>query len=59
MAPSVTSSQQLRNQTGGRVFLFLETDDFWRDYPAMRASGIRFVHGHKRAPNIRLNLSGR
>ena len=31
------------NQTGGRVFLFLETDDFWRDYESMRAVGIEFV----------------
>ena len=31
------------NQTGGRVFLFLQTDDFWRDYNDMKAKGIRFV----------------
>ncbi|MBT1708278.1 VOC family protein [Fulvivirgaceae bacterium PWU5] len=31
------------NQTGGRVFLFLFTDDFWRDYHAMTAKGIRFT----------------
>jgi hypothetical protein len=31
------------NQTGGRVFLFLHTDDFWRDYHRMTASDIRFV----------------
>src|SRR5687768_13363142 len=31
------------NQTGGRVFLFLNTDDFWRDYNDMVASGVRFV----------------
>jgi catechol 2,3-dioxygenase-like lactoylglutathione lyase family enzyme len=30
-------------QTGGRVFLFLRTDDFWRDYHAMLADGIKFV----------------
>jgi catechol 2,3-dioxygenase-like lactoylglutathione lyase family enzyme len=30
-------------QTGGRVFLFLGTDDFWRDYEEMRSAGIRFV----------------
>ncbi len=30
------------NQTGGRVFLFLHSDDFWRDYRAMTASGVRF-----------------
>jgi catechol 2,3-dioxygenase-like lactoylglutathione lyase family enzyme len=31
------------NQAGGRVFLFLRTDDFWRDYNRMVADGIRFV----------------
>jgi len=31
------------DQSGGRVFLFLETDDFWRDYREMSAAGIRFV----------------
>ncbi|NMH66223.1 VOC family protein [Shewanella salipaludis] len=31
------------NQAGGRVFLFLNTDDFWRDYHRMRADGIHFV----------------
>jgi len=31
------------NQTGGRVFLFLNTDDFWLDYHAMIAKGVKFV----------------
>ena len=31
------------NQSGGRVFLFLHTDDFWRDYEAMKAKGIVFT----------------
>jgi catechol 2,3-dioxygenase-like lactoylglutathione lyase family enzyme len=31
------------NQTGGRVFLFLCTDDFWRDYEAYKAKGVVFV----------------
>jgi catechol 2,3-dioxygenase-like lactoylglutathione lyase family enzyme len=31
------------NQAGGRVFLFLATDDFWRDYRRMVADGIVFV----------------
>jgi catechol 2,3-dioxygenase-like lactoylglutathione lyase family enzyme len=30
-------------QTGGRVFLFLYTDDFWRDYERYRAKGVEFV----------------
>jgi hypothetical protein len=29
-------------QAGGRVFLFLQTDDFWRDYTAMKARGVVF-----------------
>jgi catechol 2,3-dioxygenase-like lactoylglutathione lyase family enzyme len=37
-------------QTGGRVFLFLGTDNFWRDYDRMRAAGIRFVREPKEAP---------
>jgi catechol 2,3-dioxygenase-like lactoylglutathione lyase family enzyme len=37
-------------QTGGRVFLFLGTDDFWRDYNEMLAVGIRFVRQPKEAP---------
>jgi catechol 2,3-dioxygenase-like lactoylglutathione lyase family enzyme len=36
-------------QTGGRVFLFLSTDDFWRDYNEMRLAGIRFVREPKEA----------
>jgi len=36
-------------QTGGRVFLFLRTDDFWRDYEQMRSAGIRFVRDPKEA----------
>ncbi len=31
------------NQAGGRVFLFLSTDDFWRDYKQMLANGITFI----------------
>ncbi|MCD7060274.1 VOC family protein [Pelagibacterium xiamenense] len=38
------------NQAGGRVFLFLQTDDFWRDYNAMVAKGISFVREPKAAP---------
>jgi catechol 2,3-dioxygenase-like lactoylglutathione lyase family enzyme len=35
------------NQTGGRVFLFLHTDNFWRDYNDMVAIGINFVREPK------------
>jgi catechol 2,3-dioxygenase-like lactoylglutathione lyase family enzyme len=38
------------NQTGGRVFLFLQTDDFWRDYNDMVLLGIRFVREPKIQP---------
>jgi catechol 2,3-dioxygenase-like lactoylglutathione lyase family enzyme len=41
-----TSAEQERfvgNQTGGRVFLFLQTDDFWRDYRALSDAGVTFV----------------
>jgi lactoylglutathione lyase len=45
LAKAATSVQAGRvgNQTGGRVFLFLHTDDFWRDYEAMRAKAVMFV----------------
>ena len=36
------------NQTGGRVFLFLNTDDFWRDYNEMVSRGVRFVREPKK-----------
>ena len=36
-------SSRVGNQTGGRVFLFLYTDDFARDHEAYRARGVRFV----------------
>ena len=35
------------NQTGGRVFLFLNTDDFWRDYNEMVSRGIKFLREPK------------
>ncbi|MDX2029805.1 MAG: VOC family protein [Blastocatellia bacterium] len=38
------------NQAGGRVFLFLQTDDFWRDYNDMIAAGIRFIREPKVEP---------
>ncbi len=45
LAKAVTDEQQSRagNQTGGRVFLFLHTDDFWRDYKDYKAKGIEFI----------------
>ncbi len=38
---------RIGNQTGGRVFLFLQTDDFWRDYKAFVAKGVKFVREPK------------
>ena len=38
------------NQSGGRVFLFLNTDDFWRDYNEMVSKGIKFVRDPKKEP---------
>jgi catechol 2,3-dioxygenase-like lactoylglutathione lyase family enzyme len=45
LARASTSAQESRigDQTGGRVFLFLYTDDFWRDYDSLRAKGVEFV----------------
>ena len=43
-------SSRVGNQTGGRVFLFLYTDDFWRDYKAYRARGVEFVREPKKEP---------
>jgi catechol 2,3-dioxygenase-like lactoylglutathione lyase family enzyme len=40
-------SARIGDQTGGRVFLFLYTDDFRRDYQAFRAKGIEFVREPK------------
>lgn len=37
------------NQAGGRVFLFLNTDDFWRDYKEMVSIGIKFIRPPKEA----------
>jgi catechol 2,3-dioxygenase-like lactoylglutathione lyase family enzyme len=48
-----SNSEQLArvgDQTGGRVFLFLHTDDFERDYQAYRAQGIEFVREPMDAP---------
>ena len=39
---------RIGNQTGGRVFLFLHTDDFWRDYHQMLSRGVQF-EGEPRA----------
>lgn len=45
LAKAANEEQRSRvgNQTGGRVFLFLHTDDFQRDYQNMKAKGVEFV----------------
>jgi catechol 2,3-dioxygenase-like lactoylglutathione lyase family enzyme len=43
-------SSRVGNQTGGRVFLFLHTDDFWRDFRAYKARGVVFVREPKEEP---------
>ncbi len=47
-AASPEQTTRVGNQTGGRVFLFLHTDDFWDDYEAMRLRGIRFLEQPRR-----------
>ncbi|HXY02155.1 MAG TPA: VOC family protein [Terriglobales bacterium] len=41
-AATPQQSSRIGNQTGGRVFLFLQTDDFWLDYREMQAHGVKF-----------------
>ena len=45
LAKAVGDEQRSRigNQTGGRVFLFLKTDNFWRDYTLMLEKGVEFT----------------
>ena len=42
-ASNEEQKQSVGNQTGGRVFLFLQTNDFWRDYELMKANGVVFI----------------
>lgn len=52
LARASTPGQEafIGNQSGGRVFLFLGTDDFWRDYNNMVAAGVNFVRPPSVAP---------
>jgi catechol 2,3-dioxygenase-like lactoylglutathione lyase family enzyme len=52
LAKASTEEQKSRvgNQTGGRVFLFLHTDDFWRDYHRMEKEGIKFIRPPQQEP---------
>ncbi|WP_288372046.1 VOC family protein [uncultured Algoriphagus sp.] len=42
-AANVTQEKQIGFQTGGRVFLFLYTDDFYRDYKKYSSRGVEFI----------------
>jgi lactoylglutathione lyase len=45
LAQATTEKQtkSIGNQTGGRVFLLLQTNDFWRDYEQMKINGVEFA----------------
>jgi catechol 2,3-dioxygenase-like lactoylglutathione lyase family enzyme len=49
-ASNEEESSRIGNQTGGRVFLFLHTDDFWRDYAAMTVRGVKFMEEPRNEP---------
>ena len=52
LARGANEHQQSRigDQTGGRVFLFLYTDDFWRDFNSYKAQGVEFVREPSEMP---------
>lgn len=52
LAKAANADQELAigNQSGGRVFLFLHTDDFDRDYFTLMAKGVHFVNGPRIEP---------
>jgi catechol 2,3-dioxygenase-like lactoylglutathione lyase family enzyme len=47
-AVGVMQTSSVGNQSGDRVFLFLHTDDFWRDYETMKASRIIFLEAPRK-----------
>ena len=49
-AASGEQATRIGNQTGGRVFLFLFTDDFWRDYRSYKAKGVTFIREPREEP---------
>ena len=49
-ASSADQERFVGNQAGGRVFLFLQTDDFWRDYRAMTDAGVTFARPPSEQP---------
>jgi catechol 2,3-dioxygenase-like lactoylglutathione lyase family enzyme len=52
LAKAATPDEHSRvgNQAGNRVFLFLHTDNFWRDYRAMTARGVQFIEAPREEP---------
>ena len=52
LAKASTPEQQARigDQTGGRVFLFLDTHDFWRDYRRLQAYNVTFLEEPREEP---------
>ncbi|WP_289039516.1 VOC family protein [uncultured Zobellia sp.] len=52
LAEAVNDEQKkaIGNQSGGRVFLFLHTDDFWRDYQRMKEQGVKFNEDPREEP---------
>jgi uncharacterized glyoxalase superfamily protein PhnB len=49
-ASTVGQHAAIGSQAGGRVFLFLETEDFWRDYRRLEAHGARFTEEPRQEP---------
>ncbi len=52
LAEATTPEQTvwIGNQAGGRVFLFLHTDDFWRDYRQMKSRNVKFLEAPRQEP---------
>jgi catechol 2,3-dioxygenase-like lactoylglutathione lyase family enzyme len=49
-ASNPEQAARIGSQTGGRVFLFLHTDDFWRDFDRFKARGVEFVRDPSEQP---------
>ncbi|SRR5258708_6994721 len=49
-ASTPEQASRIGNQTGGRVFLFLHTDNFWRDYAQMQIRGVKFREAPREEP---------
>ena len=49
-AANSEQNEHVGNQTGGRVFLFLETSDFWSDFRRMQSVGVKFVEEPREEP---------